>query len=356
MRAIGRLAGFLVSAVIVIVVSGSAQSSAPSSYPAAPSHLKQVAYIKASNAEAGDHFGSGGSDTQYSGNALAISSDGTTMAVGAPSESSGTKGVNGDQSDHSVPGAGAVYVFTRKGDNWVQQAYIKASNPKRSSHFGSTIALSVDGNTMAVAAHWESSGATGVNGNQNDDSIPQAGAVYVFTRAGTAWSQQAYVKASNTGQPDKGDGTTDGDQFGYSLALSADGNTLAVGAISEDSSAKGVNGNQGDDSVPESGAAYVFIRVGRTWSQQAYIKASNTNRGDLFGYSMGISADGNTLAVAAYNEGSNSRQINGRQDTGLPVAPAQFMFSFEPPTRGSRRITLKAPDRSAMTRWATHWP
>ena len=53
---------------------------------------------------------------------------------------------------------------------------------------------------MAVAAHWESSAATGVNGNQGDDSLPQAGAVYVFTRSGTTWTQQAYLKASNTGR------------------------------------------------------------------------------------------------------------------------------------------------------------
>jgi hypothetical protein len=290
-------------------------------------HLKQVAYIKASNTEAGAHFGSGGSDTEYSGNALAISGDGNTLAVGAPSESSAAKGINGDQNDHSLFGAGAVYVFTRRGDDWAQQAYIKASNPKQSSRFGSTIALSADGNVMAVAAHWESSAAMGINGNQNDDSIPQAGAVYIFTRAGITWSQQTYIKASNTGQPDSGTGTTDGDQFGYSLALNADGTTLAVGAISEDSSAKGINGNQGDDSVPESGAAYVFTRSGRTWTQQAYIKASNTNRGDLFGYSMGISADGSTLAIAAYNEGSNSRQINGPEDNRLaPGSGAIYVF------------------------------
>jgi hypothetical protein len=327
MRAIGRSAGLLVSTVAIVAIAGNVQTQAPPSSSAALSRLKQVAYIKASNTSAGDHFGSGGSDTEYSGNALAISSDGNTMAVGAPLESSNAKGINGDQSDRSVPGAGAVYVFTRKGNDWVQQAYIKASNPRRSSRFGSTIALSADGNTMAVAAHWESSAATGINGNQNDDSIPQAGAVYIFTRAGTMWSQQAYVKASNTGEPDNGIGVADGDQFGYSLALSADGNTLAVGAISEDSAAKGVNGNQEDDSVPESGAAYVFTRTGQTWKQQAYLKASNTSRNDLFGYSMGISTDGNTLAVAGYNEGSNSRQVNGDQNNKLaPGSGAIYVF------------------------------
>ena len=112
---------------------------------------------------------------------------------------------------------------------------------------------------MAVAASWEASAATGVNGNQDDDSIPQAGAVYVFVRAGNTWSQQAYLKASNTGRKGAGD-DIEGDQFGFSVALSGDGNTLAVGAISEDSASKGINGDQADDSAVSSGAVYVFTR------------------------------------------------------------------------------------------------
>ena len=158
--------------------------------------------------------------------------------------------------------AGAVYVFTRNGANWTQQAYVKASNAGNGDHFGNVVALSADGNTMAVSAYWESGGATGVNGNQNDNSIPQAGAVYVFTRSGTTWTQQAYIKASNTGNAGVGDVPGDGDQFGFSLALSDDGNTLAVGATSEDSVANGINGNQKDDSTSSAGAVYVFARDG----------------------------------------------------------------------------------------------
>ena len=96
--------------------------------------------------------------------------------------------------------AGAVYVFTRAGGGWTQQAYVKASNPRGSAEFGHAVALSADGNTLAVSAYWEPSNATGINGDQKDESIPQAGAVYVFTRRGTTWTQQAYIKASNTGE------------------------------------------------------------------------------------------------------------------------------------------------------------
>ena len=152
------------------------------------------------------------------------------MVVGAPYKSSGSRGVNGNQNDNSAYASGAVYIFARKGSSWVQQAYIKASNTDQSDHFGASVALSRDGNTLAVAAPWESSAATGIEGDQNDNSLRQAGAVYIFSRAGSTWTQQAYIKASNTGRAGEGDVPGDGDQFGYSLALSGDGNTLAVGA------------------------------------------------------------------------------------------------------------------------------
>src|SRR5579864_5170090 len=254
-----------------------------------PAGLKEVAYLKASNTEANDHFGNGGT---LDGHGVALSGDGNTLAVSAPYESSGAKGVNGDQSDNSVYSSGAVYVFIQKNGAWSQQAYIKPSNPGLSYRFGHMVALSQDGNTLAVSAHFEASAAKGINGDQNDKSIPQAGAVYVFTRTGTAWTQQAYIKASNTGEKGVGKQPSKGDQFGFSIGLSADGNTLAVGAISEDSGATGINGDQNDNSKVSSGAVYIFTRTGAAWSQQAYVKASNTDVNNLFGYSVGLSADG----------------------------------------------------------------
>ena len=285
--------------------------------------LKQVAYIKASNAEAFDHFACGGGNQGHTGTSIALSGDANTMAVGAPFESGGARGVNGNQNDNSVYAAGAVYVYVRQGNSWTQQAYVKASNPGLNDHFGSSVALSRDGSTMAVAAHWESSGATGVNGDQNDDSIPQAGAVYVFTRAGTTWTQQAYIKASNTGNAAQGDG----DQFGFSLALSGDGNTLAAGAITEDSGAQGINGNEKDDAAVSAGAVYVFARTGTTWRQQAYVKPATNEAGDLFGFSVGLSSDGNTLAAAAFNESSSGRGVNPPHDNKFGQSGALFVFT-----------------------------
>src|SRR5688572_11604347 len=212
--------------------------------PAAP--LRQIAYLKASNPEAYDHFGEGGALPSHTGQTVAISGDGETIAIGAPHEASSAMGVNGNQNDNGAYNAGAVYVYTRNGGTWQQQAYVKASNAGSGDYFGSSVGLSADGNTMAVAANWESSSAMGANGNQADNSIPQAGAVYIFTRTGGTWRQQAYLKASNTGEAGE---AGDGDQFGFSLALSDDGNTVAAGAIAEDSNATGVNGNQADNSA-----------------------------------------------------------------------------------------------------------
>ena len=108
--------------------------------------------------------------------------------------------------------------------------------------------MALSGDTLAVGAFFEDGGATGIGGDPGDKSAFGSGAVYVFTPDfGGAWSQQAYVKASNTGS---------GDQFGWSVAL--DGDTLAVGAIREESAATGVSGDQDDNSADRAGAVYVF--------------------------------------------------------------------------------------------------
>ena len=292
--------------------------------------LRQAAYLKASNPGMFDHFGEGGSLDGHIGMGIAVSGDGNTVVVGAQHEGSNARGVNGNQSDDSAYNAGAAYVFVRNGANWTQQAYLKASNAGSGDHFGNAVAISADGSTIAVSAYWESGGATGINGNQADDSIPQAGAVYVFTRSGTTWTQQAYIKASNTGTAGVGDVPGDGDQFGFSLALSDDGNTLAVGATSEDSVANGINGNQTDNSASSAGAVYVFARTGTMWSQQAYIKSDAppmATGGDQFGYSIALNADGNTLAVGVYDEGGSARTINGPIDMMRNGSGAAYVFT-----------------------------
>lgn len=295
-----------------------------------------IGYFKASNTdgasnldneEFGDTFGA----------SIVISADGNTLAIGARGEDSLATGIDGDQGDNSavVPGrdtgAGAVYVFALGSEGWQQQAYLKASNTRRNNsfdvtganstpeiEFGGAISINANGNTLVVGAQFESSAATGINGNEADTSARNAGAVYVFERVNQVWQQQAYVKASNAAF---------GDFFGRSVSVSADGNTFAVSAIFEDSSSTGVNGNQNDDTAQSSGAVYVFTRANGLWQQQAYIKASNTNRSDLFGSDVSMSADGTVLAVGASGEASSTTGVNGNQsDNTFPRSGAVYIF------------------------------
>src|SRR3990172_4375858 len=138
-------------ATAAVIIQVRAQSQSPASSAGVP-QLRQIAYIKASNAEAADHFGCGGALDGHTGNSLAISADGNTLAIGAHQESSSARGINGNQNNNSAYASGAVYVFTRRGDAWAQQAYIKASNAGQSDNFGAVVALSADGNTLAVSA------------------------------------------------------------------------------------------------------------------------------------------------------------------------------------------------------------
>lgn len=275
--------------------------AASSAWAQEPGQWTSAGILHASNGEADDQLGVGGA---LVGATLALSRDGGTLAVAAPNEDGGASGVDGDDADNSVYGAGAVYVFVRSGDSWVQQAYLKASNPSLLDSFGFAVALSGDGNTLAVSANYEDSNASGIDGDESNDAAEEAGAVYVFERTADTWSQEAYLKASNTDA---------GDRFGFAVALSDDGSTLAVGAIGEDSAARTIDGDEADNTAPESGAVYVFGRRGDSWAQQAYLKASNTEAGDMYGFCVALSDDGDTLGVCGFDEDSSAEGVDGDQ-------------------------------------------
>jgi hypothetical protein len=290
-------------------------------YPLTVDPIVQQAYLKASNMGANDQFG----------NSVAIAGD--TVVVGAPGEDSNATGVNGDQSNSSARGAsGAAYVFVRSGATWSQQAYLKASNTGVGDIFGTSVAIS--GETVVVGAPREQSAATGVNGNQADNSLYRSGAAYVFVRSGSSWSQQAYLKASNTEWDD---------EFGHAVAIA--GETVVVGAPGEDSNATGVNGDHNNDSAHQSGASYVFLRSGDTWSQQAYLKASTTGAHDYFGWSVAISVD--TVVVGAYRERSNVTGVNGDQSNNSAMeAGAAYVF-VRSGSSWSQQAYLKASNTRA---------
>jgi len=261
----------------------------------------QQAYLKASNIDAGDRFG----------HKVSLSGDSNTLAVGAYGEASAASGVSNDgtgEADDSAFNAGAVYVFTRTGVSWNQQAYMKASNTDADDEFSSALSLSDDGNTLAVGAYKEASNAMGVGGAEGNNTAAESGAVYVFVRTGGSWNQQAYIKASNTDANDR---------FGSALSLSDDGQTLVIGAPNESSLTTGINGIETDNTESFAGATYVFVRVASTWSQQAYLKASNTEAGDQFGNAISLSGEGQILVVGAYRENSPATGLNGDQGNSL---------------------------------------
>jgi hypothetical protein len=271
----------------------------------------QQAYIKASNPDPADMFG-------YS---VALNADGNTLAVGSYDEGGSFRGINGPP-DNMRRGAGAVYVFTRTGTTWAQEAYIHASNAEAGDSLGVMVALSDDGNTLLTASLDEDCLATGVNppGCDNDRAADRSsGAGYIFVRTEGKWSEQAFLKASNSGA---------NDWFGSRAALSGDGNTAALGASLEDSSGKGVDGKQDDDAAPESGAVYFFRRTGSTWSQQHYVKSSNAEAYDEFGGSVALSRDGKTMVVSAHSEDGSSHGVGGNQaDNKSSEAGAAYVFT-----------------------------
>ena len=292
----------------------------------------QQAYVKASNAEAGDQFGW----------SLTLSDDGSTMAVGASTESSNATGINGNQADNSAANAGAAYVFTRAGATWSQQAYLKGAKTQGGDLFGFCVDLSSDGNTLAICGYDEDGGSSGVNGDEADNSKAGSGCAYIFVRNGTTWSQTTYFKQSNNAKPQ--------DAFGSSLAISGDGNTLVVTAADEDGLVGGINGEQytGPQIQDQSnGALYIFVKANGMWTHQAYVKPSNIAENDLFGMRVAVNRDGNVMVASSMLQGGGGRGVNANQkDFSAPESGAVYVFTR---TAGqwSQRAYLKAPNADA---------
>lgn len=267
---------------------------------------EERAYLKASNAGEGDQFG------------VSVSLAGSTLAVGADREDSGSEN---REDDNSQDDSGAVYIFTRTNAGWVQDAYLKARTPGEQDRFGR--AVSLGGASLAVGAHGESSAAQGVGGDQTDDTLDSSGAVYLFSRTGSTWTRDAYLKASTPGEDH---------QFGRSVSLR--GTTLVVGAPGESTAIRGVNSTT-DSSWPrdDSGAAYVFEQLSGTWQQIAHVKASNTDEGDRFGTAVEL-GDG-FIAIGAPGEQSAARGVGGDQSNNAREgAGAVYIRRIAPTAEG----------------------
>jgi len=276
----------------------------------------------------GDNFAEG---DQF-GYSIALSDDGNTLAVGAIGEDSNATGVNGNQDDNSANQSGAAYVFTRTGATWAQQAYIKSTMTRPNVLFGYSVGVSENGNTLAVGEY---------------DADRGKGALYVYVRANGMWSNEARIQASNA---------ENGDSLGYSLAISDDGNTIASGAADEDCLTPGVNPPGCDKDQPtdtSAGAAYIFVRNGTTWTQQAFLKSSNPAKQDWFGVRIAISGDGNTVAVGAPNEDSASKGINGKQDDNSAAEAGAVYYFTRAGTTWVQQAYVKASNTRAGDEFGT---
>lgn len=264
---------------------------------------ERQAFIKAANADEGDLFGI----------SVALSEDGDTLVVGASGEASAGTGSSASATDNSAANAGAVYVFTRDGTGtWQQRDYLKASNGAAEHRFGAQLALSDDGETLVVGAAGETGAVGGINATRNGTLLSNAGAAYVFAGGVDNWSEQAYIKPSHPAT---------GQVFGGAVGLSADGNTLAVGA-SGDASA---GANPADTSTERAGAAYVYTRSAGAWSLAARLKAGTVGADDRFGASLALAPDGSLLVVGAANEDSSDPA--NPADNGATNAGAAYVFS-----------------------------
>jgi len=180
--------------------------------------------------------------------------------------------------DDNGPASGSAYVFTFNGTTWMEQAKLSASDGAVLDWFG--ISVAIMGDTIMVGAY------------NDDDNGTDSGSLYVFTRTGTTWTQQAKLTAS--------DGAAN-DRFGTSVAI--DGDTIVVGASGD------------DDNGSASGSARVFIRTGTTWMEQAKLTASDGLVGDEFGISVAILGDTIVVGANSFGTGSGSAYLFMRTGT-----------------------------------------
>ena len=210
----------------------------------------------------------------------------TASNAGSTDEFGRAVGISGDyafvgarREDTGGTDRGSVYIYVRSGTTWTQQAQIQASDAQDSDNFG--WALSVDGDYAIVGAYTEDTG--GLN----------AGSAYIFYKSGTTWSQQQKIQSSDIEADDI-----------FGVAVSISGDYIVVGASGEDAGGA------------DAGSAYVFVRSGTTWTQQAILRASDAQASDNYaGYDPAVSISGNRVVVGAFGE-----------DAGGSSAGAAYVF------------------------------
>ena len=335
--------------------NGTSDSGAVTVYRRSDSAWSLEAFVKAPRAGRSDQFG-------Y---ALALSADGATLAVGARFEGSASAGTfapggEGYQAALESDGSefsGAVTVYRRSGSTWRVEAFVKAPVAGASDDFGSAVALSGDGATLAVGAPGEDSASAGTfapggEGYQtalDSGGVSKSGAVTVYRRSDvdSRWTIEAFVKAPEAGP---------GDLFGFALALDSSGTTLAVGAYHENSASTGTFAPGGagyqaaldSDGAGNSGAVTVYRRSDtNAWEIEAFVKAPKAGAGDQFGgggdqfgFALALSRDGSVLAVGARFDDSSVAGVFAPSDAGYQAALDSNRFRDSGAVTVYRRSTL----------------
>lgn len=210
------------------------------------------------------------------GYSVALSSDGRTALIGGPSDSTNY---------------GAAWVFVREGGVWVQQgSKLRPPHEGGVASFGATVALSGDGNTALIGANNEGLGA---------------GAAYVFVREGSTWHEAQKLEPP---------GRTSRAKFGWSVAISRDGQTALIGAPQQGT-------NEGSD--------WVYRRNGEVWEEQAQLNAGEPGAENRFGWSVALSADGSTVLTGGWGAGETdgrawafAREGSTWTQQGPPLSPS----------------------------------
>ena len=250
------------------------------------------------------------------GRAVAI--DGDWIAVGAP----------GLDSDDPPEFPGAVYLFHRDVGGWTMTSSFTVPDALIRPRFGGALALS--GDLLAVGATGNGSATTMIDGDENDESAPYAGAVFLFRREGTTWSREAFIKPFSTNVQQR---------FGRAVAL--DEGRLLVGASHENGAGRGIDPDPARG-VEDSGAAYLFERVAGGWQQTLYVKALVTGSLDEFGYRVAL--QGRRMVVSAHLEDGAGVLFSGNPESDeLNDAGAVYVFYDFPGTGWRQTLYVKAP-------------
>lgn len=216
---------------------------------------------------------------------MTLSADGNVLVVGDIFDGSGSLGVRDAPGTGSLPYSGAAHIY-RYADSWQREAFVKPSILRENDRFGDQVQLSHDGNTLFVSATFDKVLATGVHyenlSSLTTMNVGYVGAVYAFTYTNNGWVEEAYIKGNNT------ELTVPSASLGSSLAVSADGQTLAVG----------------DSGYAESptekiySSVHFYKYIEGTWQAAGMMNSPNPEQGSAFGAAVALSADGSVLAVS----------------------------------------------------------